>query len=199
VERQKPEQLKLGQSLTHAEYDAIERVVLDRVAPHAISRNWRNSAALAGLASTLAIVLLLARTGSNPKLAYRAKGSAPTNAAAIDFACGSSGSRVCGAGTSLIFTVDSALTFGYIGAYAEKIGDPGNSRIWYFPDPDGRGPLVEPGHGTLVLPEAVRIGYEHAPGRYRVTVWSSRTPISRRNAPGGDSTQLKVLEFEVPW
>lgn len=103
---------------------------------------------------------------------------------AIEIGCGPSGGHVCHPGDTLMFSVNAAVASGYLGAYAERVGDPAPERIWYFPDPTGRSPQVASGPGTIVLPQGIRIGLEHRPGRYRVIAWiTEREPT--RAADGG--------------
>ena len=87
-----------------------------------------------------------------------------------------------------MFSVNAAIASGYLGAYAERLGDPAPERIWYFPDPTGRSPQVASGSGTIVLPQGIRIGLEHRPGRYRVIAWiAEREPV--RAAAGGPTSE----------
>jgi hypothetical protein len=183
--------------LSDREYDAIEQRVLNRVAPpHRAT--WKRAFAvvlpLVGVAAVAVVGFSLGPGASE----FRAKGAVPPTAAAIEVSCGKKGELVCPRGSSLFFTVDSGVTSGYIGAYAQRIGGESASRIWYFPDAQGSGPRVEPGRGTVVLPEAIRIAGEHAPGRYVVTVWSSPVPISRRQLDGSVPGARASLTIEVP-
>ena len=115
------------------------------------------------------------------------KGSA--GAAAVQIGCGPAGGQICHPGDTLMFSVNAALASGHLAAYAERVGDPARERIWYFPTATGRSPMVPPGSGTVVLPEGIRIGSEHPPGEYRVTVWIAKRAISRMevDADRGDS------------
>lgn len=120
--------------------------------------------------------------------------------AAIELGCGPAGGRVCRAGDTLMFSVNAALASGYVVAYAERVGDPGRGRIWYFPTAAGLSPAVSPGSGTVVLPEGIRIGPEQPPGHYRVTVGIADRAVSRMDvdADRGDSLASRAaIELQV--
>jgi hypothetical protein len=78
-----------------------------------------------------------------------------------------------------MFSVNTAVASGFLGAYAERLGDSSHERIWYFPTATSEAPRVSPGEGTVILTEGVRVGPEHRPGDYRVTVWLSEQPLMR--------------------
>jgi hypothetical protein len=78
-----------------------------------------------------------------------------------------------------MLSVNAALVSGFVGAYAQRIGDPARQRIWYFPASTGAAPEVTAGSGTVVLSDGILIGPEHLPGAYRITVWISDRPFSR--------------------
>jgi hypothetical protein len=124
-------------------------------------------------------------------------------AGSVQLACGSSGGRVCRAGDTLMFMVNSAATSGYFGAYAEPADRRGLSgeRIWYFPTASGATqPRVERGSGTVVLPRGIKVGAEHHAGRYRVTVWLSTRPLRRSEVDtAGPETILgrSTIDFSV--
>jgi hypothetical protein len=179
--------------LSGAQYDSVEKRVLDRVAPrpkHLL--RWLPLAA-AGL------VLGVATLHVTEDSSFRSKGSGP-GPAVINLGCGRELSRDCRAETTLLFTVNAALGSGHFGAYATPLDVPDGERIWYFPDASGKAPIVGPGAGTVVLPSGIRIGSEHASGRYRVTAWLSRQPLSREEldqAPPNVFLSRESLEMQV--
>jgi hypothetical protein len=165
------------------EYEEILKRVLERTvdapAPPAKRRRvwmW----ALFPLAAGVALAGWLSLCSSPTQDRLVAKGSPEEASGALDIGCAASGRRSCRSGDTLLFTVNSALTSGYLGAYAERIGHPGaGGRIWYFPGNSGTAPFVAPGTGTVVLPEGIEIGADHLPGSYRVTLWISDRPLDR--------------------
>jgi hypothetical protein len=81
-----------------------------------------------------------------------------------------------------MFVVSPRVPAGYLFAYAQRIDEPDGERIWYFPDAAGRSPLVTTGGLTAVLEKGVKVGAEHRPGKYRIDLWLTPTPI-RRDVP----------------
>jgi hypothetical protein len=120
------------------------------------------------------------------------KGSA--GAAAVQIGCGPSGGQICHAGDTLMFSINAAIASGHLAAYAERVGAGAHERIWYFPTATGRSPIVPPGSGTVVLPEGIRIGPEHPPGRYRVTVWIAERAVSRMEVDDDRSDSMAGRE-----
>jgi hypothetical protein len=118
---------------------------------------------------------------------------------AFDVGCASSHRALCRPGETLMFTVNAAVAHGYLGAYAERLDDRANGRIWYFPGPEGAGPMIDSGGGTIVLPQGIEIGPEQPPGRYRVTIWTSPQRIDRKDeVPGADAAaSFAALDLEV--
>ena len=132
-------------------------------------------AALVPVAAVAAWLVLVPASGRDQRL--RPKGAAPPGApvtGALEVGCAPSGRRSCRLGDTLIFTVNAAITWGHLSAYAERADDPAHARIGYFPAGGAAaGPVIAPGHATVVVPEGIRIGPEHRPGSYRITVWTS--------------------------
>ena len=66
-------------------------------------------------------------------------------------------------------------------------------------DPAGGTPVVAAGPRTIVLPEGIRIGAEHTPGRYRVTAWVTERPSTRAGAGDmiRDNTVRAHDSFEI--
>lgn len=179
------DEILAGGTLGGPHYDEIFERVLARSAPQEkparLRKLWWLMAA--ALVPAAAVWLVLVR----PKVpAPTPKGVAGAALGAIEIGCGPSGGHVCHPGDTLMFSVNAAVVSGYLGAYAERVGDPAPERIWYFPDPTGRSPQVASGSGTIVLPQGIRIGLEHRPGRYRVIAWiTARVPT---RAAEGDLT-----------
>jgi hypothetical protein len=100
-----------------------------------------------------------------------------------------------------MFQVNSAVVSGYLGAYAESLTDPSRPRIWYFPASTGApSPQVAAGDRTIVLAQGIKIGPEHAPGRYRVTVWMASRPAQRTDIDSAEPDLVRkrtTFDLEV--
>jgi hypothetical protein len=195
-EDQRLERLLAHGYLSGSQYDEIERKVLKR------STKPRSMAALAwgvpaGIVGSCLVAFLLIHTpGEAP---FTPKGGAESAIGVIDVGCGRA-DHVCKAGDTLMFSVNTAVASGHLGAYAERLGAGKQDRIGYFPTAGGSTPRVARTGGTVVLPEGVRIGPEHTPGRYRVHVWVSRRPLSGpelENVEPGLSLARSSLEIAV--
>lgn len=161
--------------LSGAQYDEIERRVLERTAakPRASLRLLAPAAVgVVGLAAGVALWLR-----APPK--FTAKGEPAAELGAVEISCNRPARHECRLGDTMAFMVNSAVASGYLGAYALRVGAPTHERIWYFPSLGEAGPVVARGAGTVVLPEGVRVGPEHQRGRYLVTVWLSKKPLLR--------------------
>ncbi len=167
-----------GGTLGGPHYDEIFERILARTASAEVRSRPRWSRwglfATAALVPAAAAWLVVARPHVS---APTPKGADGVNGA-IEVGCGAGG-RVCRQGDTLMFAVNAATATGYLGAYAERIGDAVPERIWYFPAANGQAPMVSAAQGTIVLPEGIQIGPEHAPGRYRVTAWLAEQPPTR--------------------
>ncbi|HWA73974.1 MAG TPA: hypothetical protein VG937_16645 [Polyangiaceae bacterium] len=185
-ENQRIERLLTGGYLSGRDYDVIEHGILQSVAPASGGTFLRRTApgAVAAL-SLAALVALLARVPSH----FTVKGGESTAAiGALDVSCNRAKDHQCGPGDTLVFLVNSAVASGYLGAYAERVGEPSGNRIWYFPNTTGASPHVVAGAGTTVLPEGIRIGPEHGPGQYRLSVWLSVRPLARAEIDSADAS-----------
>ncbi len=129
---------------------------------------------------------------------FAAKNIGTLKVGAVDAGCTSSGPRICRSGETLIFTVNSAVASGYLGAYAVRSGDPSGERIWYFPNRAGFSPRVERGTGTIAVRDGIVIGSEHPPGPYRITAWVSERAIERAQiGPEGPRSYTSRSDMEL--
>jgi hypothetical protein len=130
---------------------------------------------------------------------FTPRGEPTVASGAVSIGCASSGRAVCRTGETLMFSVNGALAHGFLGAYAERIGEPSAERIWYFPNAGGASPAVPTSTGTVVLADGIRIGEEQPPGRYRVTIWTSPRAFDRAEASRDDVgvSSKTTLELEV--
>ena len=193
------DQLLARGSLGGPQYDEIFERVIERTGARAPTRRriWRWSwVAVAALAPAIAL-LLVHRSGDE---ALRSKGPPGQANAAVDISCGPSAARACRAGDVLMFTVNAAVASGYLGAFAERLDDTHHERIWYFSEATTAPPLVRPATGTVVVPQGIRIGPEHRPGRYRVTAWIASQPLDGGQIDGAAPDVIRsrsTLDFEV--
>ncbi|MGC4093583.1 MAG: hypothetical protein QM756_37930 [Polyangiaceae bacterium] len=181
-ENERIERLLAGGYLSGSQYDAIEQRVLAHTAKRQRGQllRWVAPAALAA-SSMAALVAFWVRTPST----FTPKGT-DTSLGVIDISCNRPLRHECAAGETLAFLVNSAVGSGYLGGYAERVGDSRHDRIWYFPNARGDSPYVKSGSQTIVLPEGIRIGSEHQPGQYRVSLWLSVRPLSRAEIEHAD-------------
>lgn len=175
--------------LSGSEYDRIEESVLARVRPERKRRSWLFLAPAAAAASLLG-VWLFGQSARDPGT-FTPKGGDSARVA-LDVGCEGPEPHVCRLGQTLMFTVGAGDRRGYLAAYAERVGAPPSERIWYFPVPSGTQPRIEPISKTRVLGEGIRLGPPHVPGRYRVHVWISETPVERAEASSVPHAELNL-------
>jgi hypothetical protein len=188
------DQLLARGHLSGGQYDAIETRVLEGVRPERRKRWWFVLAPVTAAVS-LTGVWLLVRPAATPG-EFTAKGGTEVRAA-IDMGCEGANPHVCRLGQTLMFSVGANTERGYLAAYAERAGAPASERIWYFPARDGAGPHVEPATETRVLGEGVRLGAPHAPGRYKVRVWLSETPVDRSDEGAVRRARAGEIALEI--
>jgi hypothetical protein len=181
-------------------YDEIFEKVVARTgsAGNPPGRRWFRWFLASGAVLAPAVAAWIVIAG--PRAGHPTPKGEPGIAAALQIGCGPSGAAVCHVGDTLMFSVNAAVVSGYLGAYAERIGDSTRGRVWYYPTSTGHSPAVAPGEGTAVLPDGVRIGAEHPPGRYRVRLWLAERPLARNEIDAADSGRLRAdraIEVEV--
>jgi len=195
-------------NLAGPEYDRIFERVLARtetVTP-VPARRWLawglvpGAAVATGLAAWLLLVRPSGVGGKEPGAAgFATRGLVGAGGGALEIGCTPSGSRVCRAGDTIMFQVNAAVISGYLGAYAERLDDPAHERIWYFTGAQAN-PVIVPASGTVVVPQGIRIGPEHRPGRYRVTAWIASRPLARAEldvAEAGAVRDRSTFDLEV--
>jgi len=187
-------------TLGRPRHDEILRRVLRRTEPPLQRWKRRGLMSVGALGAALGVWALLLRPHEGTFTA-RGLDQAGTASGAIEIGCGPTGQRFCREGSTLMFQVNSAVVSGYLGAYAESLTDPARPRIWYFPTSTGSpSPQVVAGDRTIVLGQGIKIGPEHAPGRYRVTVWMSTRPVQRTDIDGAEPGLVRdrtTLDLEV--
>jgi hypothetical protein len=133
---------------------------------------WRRALAWAGgsmaLAATAAF-LLFVRPAGEP----RPKGAA---APIVRVDCEPGGLAACRQGGTLMFAVEGARPDARVAAWAEPTA--GGERVWYFSG-DGESPAVGDRTTDAILRRGIRVGPEHQPGAYRLTVLITETALPR--------------------
>jgi hypothetical protein len=159
---------------------AAARAPWRRLAPRAAA--WASAAAAAGAA----VVLLLARAPSPSSLPSPAPMPLAARGAAgapfVQARCAGRPPAQCRRGDRLLFEVDGAEGGGLLAAYAEPAA---GERIWYFPTVTGHLGAIPAGAGHVVVPEAARLGDEHAPGRYTLHLLVLDGPATRAELVAG--------------
>ena len=122
---------------------------------------------LAPAAALGLIALVVVRLGDG---GFHAKGGG--HAPAVDVGCGGA----CTRGSTLMFRVGALREPAWLAAYAVA---PSGERIWYFPTDAGELPELPAHEASAVVPRGVRLGAEHAPGRYHVETLLLRRRLSR--------------------
>jgi hypothetical protein len=146
--------------------------VLDGVsAAEPAPRGRRALWAGASLAVAAALVLLVVRPALRSDL--RDKGGAGP---ILRVACEPGGMEACRLGSTLLFAVEGAPASAHLAAYAEPLG--GGERVWYF-SAEGESPPVTDRTPDAVLRRGIRLGAEHRPGPYRLTVLLTGSPLPR--------------------
>ena len=146
--------------------------VLETVGAEAPARRWRRWWAAAPAAVALAAVALWV----GPRLGdggLRARGVA-TPILRVD--CEPGGLGACQLGGTLLFAVEGAPRSARIAAWAEPVG--GGERVWYFSG-EGESPAVSDQTPDRILRRGIRLGPEHRPGAYRLTVLLTAAPMPR--------------------
>jgi hypothetical protein len=139
---------------------------------------WRRRALVVGLAAAAPALMLLLVRAQRPGEgdALQPKGErAP--AVQLDLRCSEGTLGACPQGATLLFGAVGAPAGGYLAAFAQP--EAGGARIWYFSAESEAPPLGSAQPGTRVATRGIRLGPEHAPGRYQVQVWLTAQPVPR--------------------
>jgi hypothetical protein len=145
-------------------------------APATRGRRWLALAVAALVPAAAALILLVPRAGRDAGEREGARAKGPAAGAALQARCPEREPGRCRQGDRLLFEIDGAPRGGLLAAYAE--GSAGE-RVWYFPAADGHLAAVPAAPGHAVVGEAVRLGGEHAPGRYTVHLYLLDHPADR--------------------
>jgi hypothetical protein len=186
------ERLLTNGYLSGASYDRIAANVMQRVLPppRRPKAAWLRVALLpaAAVLSGLALYLVTSQ-GDTGSTGFTAKGTSASVADAVELTC--SADRPCRAGDTLVFVVDTTLVHGYLNASARRIAPESSERVRFFPTEKGDSPRVEPGTGTTVVPQGVRLGPSLGPGKYQVDVWFTD------DAPSLDPSKGRATRLEL--
>jgi len=162
--------------------------------------SWRSRLAItAGLSLAAGVAaLVLVPRASRQDDPFRAKGTGA--AFEMDVACvgkHAASLAACPQGATLVFSIAPGGSGpGYLAGYADPTG--GGERIWYF-SADGETPAIPTASAGATAPfsRAIRIGPEHAPGAYRVSLFMTRAPVGKAAlAPGAGPADV-IATHEV--
>lgn len=188
------ERLLARGNLSGAAYDRIESNVMRRVLPRprAARAAWLWAAVLAAL---VALSGLVAYRGADwtatDSAGFTAKGSLAPLSGAVELTC--SAERPCRPGDTLMFVVDTSVAHGYLNASAQRVEPRSSERIHFFPTERGESPRIEPGVGTKVVSQGLRLAGAFSPGVYRVDIWFTDDDPS----PHPNEGRLTTLELTV--
>jgi hypothetical protein len=150
--------------LGRVEKEAVLEQVLAGVAPRRRTARWL-ALAVPALAAAVLVIWLVPRGGDRAS-EFSARGSA-THVAAFEPTC----SGACTSGGKLLFDVHGTTGYRYVAAFAQT---PAGAIVWYT---SGRDLARDVDKGVLV--DAVVLGADHPPGRYRVFGVFSDRELSR--------------------
>jgi hypothetical protein len=148
-----------------------KEAILDEALPRSSRRwsrvGWRLFAPVAAVG--LVALIGLRRGGER----WRAKGGgADADAPMVSASCGGA----CARGGTLMFRVGHLRESAWLAVFAIA---PSGERIWYFPTEAGELPELRAHEEPELVPRGVRLGAEHAPGRYRVETLLLRQRLAR--------------------
>ena len=147
-----------------------KEAILDEALPRRAARRWSFFAwrVLTPVAALGLVALVVVRFGDR---GWRAKGGGG-DAPIVDASCGGP----CTRGSTLMFRVAHLREPAWLAAFAIA---PSGERIWYFPTDTGELPALAAHEAPELLPRGIRLGAEHAPGRYRIETLLLRQKLPR--------------------
>ena len=178
-------------------FDKVAAEVAREARPRAQRRVWTFAMVAAGAAAVLIVAPRLLTTRAPD--GFRAKGGPGAPGLQLDVACIGGTLAACPSGATLTFGAAGAAGSGFLSAYAEPL-ESSHERIWYF-SAEGESPLLTVGDGTEVARRAIRVGPEHAAGRYRVHVFLTPAPVSQAVLLAGgppDAIARLTVDLQVP-
>jgi hypothetical protein len=183
---------------------ARERVlgrVLEKAAPKkSRMASWAGVFAFVSAGAVAAALLLMQ---GHPEGTFTSKGGTAAATARVEASCIDGDPGRCPMGSTLVFRAEECAEAckggGYLAAFAERPGS--TERIWYFPSSnDPSLPPVAAQAEPQVLARGARIGPEHTPGPYVVTMILLRRPLTREqiaDAKGADEVRRWTTPMEV--
>jgi hypothetical protein len=188
---------------------ARERIlnrVLDAVEPHRPSRRTLVRRALLGLiplGAACAVFAFIFLSPSRPAVSpgpggeLRAKGSTAPAQPSIDPLCdGEVG--VCSRGQRLYFRADAVPAPRWLVAYAEAVDSaPTVGRLWMFPEENQVAPKIPTADEPSILRQAIELGNDLRPGRYRLTMILFDHPVGRVEASDPGAGGIRIVRSLV--
>jgi hypothetical protein len=169
---------------------ARERVlgrVLETTAPRkARMASWAGVLAFVSAGAVAATVLLVR---GHPDDSFTSKGGSAAVTPRVEVSCIDGDPSRCAMGSTLVFRAEDCEAGGYLAAFAERSGS--TERLWYFPSSnDPTLPSIAAKAEPQVLPRGARIGPEHTPGRYVVTMILAKRQLTRDQIVDATSPDL---------
>jgi hypothetical protein len=161
--------------------------VLEATAPKkSRAASWAGVFAFVSAGAVLATLLLVR---GRPDGSFTPKGGAVAATPRVEVSCIDGDPSRCAVGSTLVFRAEDCEAGGYLAAFAERAG--AKERIWYFPSSnDPTLPPIAPKAEPQVLTRGARIGPEHTPGPYVVTLILVKRPMTRDEISEGTSPDL---------
>jgi len=153
--------------------EVLARVLDEVAAASRPARRWRLWWAVAPVAAAAVVLLIWVRPASRDDQ-LRSRGNAPLPMVRVE--CEPGGLTACRQGGTLLFAVEGAPASARLAAFAEPVS--GGERIWYFSG-DGESPPIGDRTPDSILRRGIRLGGEHRPGEYRLTVLITAAPVPR--------------------
>jgi hypothetical protein len=144
-------------------------------------RRWAVALAVPGLGALALLLLPMGNSGDRVG-ELRAKGGA---AVLIEVDCARGSVSACPVGSPLLFRVDRVTAPVFLQAYADAAD---GTRTWLFPTRATPAPGVAPGEGPRILPQGAMLSGQ--PGRYRVHVVVSKSPLDREAVVQGVASSI---------
>src|SRR5262249_46925775 len=106
---------------------------------------------------------------------FASKAGSPRPGFGLDVHCVDGNLEERPVGSTLLFLADVQVPQGFLHAYAENTAT--HERIWYFSRASEAPFLGPPNQRERIVERAIRIGKEHAPGLYQITLLLAGAPL----------------------
>jgi hypothetical protein len=161
---------------------------------------WWGASALGLAAGAVALLLWVRAPRRDQPVHFATKGHGATEGPFVEMTCLGASAKACPIGSELAFSIEGGRPEGgLVSAYADPLGR--GERVWYLTNERLSAPVPSGGSSMRVAPKVARVGDEHSPGPYRVTVIVTDDPVARAAATtvlqGGNVLARAEFELEV--